>query len=151
LTLAESIVNHDTLSVNDLVNTVLVYLTTLPQDPPIEQYVLCKPALARLYEEDQVAFTRVARKIKDCFDIPLYALSADMKALSLGAGNGQTGARESQADLLVALTKDLVLFHDDLRDPYAVIEVDGHQEIWRCRSKTFRRYVVYRFFQQYGK
>src|SRR5262245_9722353 len=59
--------------------------------------------------------------------------------------------RPSQADLLVRLADSLILFHDDLGDPYAQISVSGHQEIWRCRSKALRRFLRYRFFQKYQK
>lgn len=59
--------------------------------------------------------------------------------------------RESHADLLVQLAKAFTFFHDEFREPYAVLPVNGHQEIWRCRSKAFKQYLRHRFFQAHEK
>lgn len=71
-----------------------------------------------------------------------------------GAGEDESRGdqpRKSQADHLIKLAQSLTLFHDDLQDSYAVVPVDKHKEIWRCRSKPFRRYLAYWFFQQHQK
>jgi hypothetical protein len=59
--------------------------------------------------------------------------------------------RESQADQLATIAKSHPLFHDEYRDPYAVIPVNGHREILKCRGKWFKQYLRYRFFTVYGK
>lgn len=149
----ESIVNHSALSVKDLTSTLLVYLagpSIENAEQAYEQYALCKPALARLYEEDLGAFALVARKVKGRLSIPLHALSDDMERMASPAGTAQ-GPRESQANQLVEIAQGLTLFHDDLIDPYAEVPVDGHREIWRCRSRPFHRFLAYMFFQQYQK
>src|SRR5262249_52032234 len=84
-TLTESIVNHSLLSVRDLTNTLLMHLSGPIFDDAgqaYEEYLLCKPALARLYEEDQSAFVLIARKVKSRFGIPLHALTKDMARMT---------------------------------------------------------------------
>jgi hypothetical protein len=52
--------------------------------------------------------------------------------------------KESQASsLLKTILKrsDLVLFHDEQGDGYISLEIDGHQEIWPCKSKALRKWI----------
>jgi hypothetical protein len=51
--------------------------------------------------------------------------------------------RQSQADILIELVtaEKAVLFRDQFNEPYAYILVDGHWEIWKIRSKQFRRWL----------
>jgi hypothetical protein len=149
--LLHDIVNHQNLSLPDLVNTFLVYIVGFIEKPRYEDYVPCRPALARIYQEDEIAFTLIAQKIKERFGIPFSKLSADVKTLIVENNGEPTRSRESQADLLLSLSHDLVLFHDEFREPYAVINSNGHQEIWKCRSKMFRLFLRHRFFQQHQK
>ena len=65
--------------------------------------------------------------------------------------NGKDSTKESQAELLVKLAEEMTLFHDEFHEAYSVIEVNGHDEILRCRSKTFRRYLAYHFYNQQQK
>ena len=51
--------------------------------------------------------------------------------------------RRSQADKLIELVtaERAVLFRDQFNEPHAHILVDDHWEIWRVRSKQFRRWL----------
>lgn len=70
---------------------------------------------------------------------------------TFGEDAPETKSKSSQAELLMALAKDFTFFHDEFREPYAAVPVAGHQEIWRCRSKSFRQYLRHRFFHAHGK
>jgi hypothetical protein len=156
LSLEQTIIAHQNLnlSVNDLVNTFLMYCAAFTEEPTYAQYELCKPALAWLYDENQIAFTIVAKRLKECFKVSLSAIIADMESLRAGSGTGTpaVGTRDSQADLLAGLTQqNTELFHDDLSAPYAAIQRNGHQEILPCRGSEFRSYLRSLFYQQHGK
>jgi len=66
---------------------------------------------------------------------------------------GEAEKQESQADRLVALvtTEGVELFHDDLGDGFARVPVREHREVWRCRSKDFRRWLARRFWESEQK
>lgn len=57
------------------------------------------------------------------------------------AAQGQTGA-DSQATRLVTLATNAgrELFHTPEGEAYAMIEVDGHQETWPLKVRSFRRW-----------
>jgi hypothetical protein len=60
--------------------------------------------------------------------------------------------KPSQAAALVDLVADEALFRvSDGDTAYATIAVDDHQETWPIRSKSFRRYLVHRFWEREGK
>ena len=46
---------------------------------------------------------------------------------------------------------DLTFFHDELKEPFARIPIGNHKEIWRCKSKQFKRYASKIFWDAYGK
>ena len=53
----------------------------------------------------------------------------------------ETKPRKSQADMLVELTSDLEVFHQDIDEAYASITVGTHIETWPIRSQGFRRWL----------
>jgi len=61
--------------------------------------------------------------------------------------------KESQADRLVKLviSDGVELFHDDLGEGFARVPVGDHREVWRCRSRDFRRWMAGRFYQSEEK
>jgi len=59
--------------------------------------------------------------------------------------------RRSQAEILLDLATLAGFFHDQEREPYAVIPVAGHREIWPVRSKYFKWWLVGAFYEATGK
>ncbi|MFA5993847.1 MAG: bifunctional DNA primase/polymerase [Parcubacteria group bacterium] len=62
--------------------------------------------------------------------------------------------KKSQSTLLLEALEcidDLIFFHDELSEPFVRIPIDNHKEIWRCRSKQFKRYASKIFWDTYGK
>ncbi len=66
---------------------------------------------------------------------------------------GDREKQESQADRLVKLviSNGVELFHDDLGEGFARVPVGQHREVWRCRSRDFRRWMAGRFYQSEEK
>lgn len=59
--------------------------------------------------------------------------------------NTQVGGRPSQASLLlesILNREDVVLFHDEQKDGYISLEIEGHQEIWSCKSTTIKKWIA---------
>ena len=53
--------------------------------------------------------------------------------------------RPTQASILLETIlnrEDLVLFHDEQKDGYISLEINGHQEIWSCKSKAIKRWLA---------
>lgn len=70
------------------------------------------------------------------------------------AGKEQSTEKEqkSQADVLISIaTTKALLFHDDMKDGFAAIPINGHREIWPLRSKFFKQWMVRRYYEQTGK
>ena len=60
----------------------------------------------------------------------------------------QKKGRNSQADRLVKLAlQDVILFHDQTREPFALVSVADHYEVIRCKSRGFRRWLSRRFYE----
>ena len=60
-------------------------------------------------------------------------------------GNGQAKG-PTQADLLIQLSAAAKLFHRPDGTGFADIDVNGHRETWPIRSKGFKRWLSYRFY-----
>lgn len=60
--------------------------------------------------------------------------------------------REPQADILINIaTTNAFLFHDETKDSFANMEINGHRETWPLRSKFFRQWLVRQYYQQTEK
>jgi len=60
-------------------------------------------------------------------------------------------SRPSQSVQLVTLAEEVHLFHSPEGEPYATVTVNDHQETWRLRSRGFRRWLEYQFYQHEGR
>jgi hypothetical protein len=59
-----------------------------------------------------------------------------------------TKSKRSQATELVALAKTAILWHTQEGDPWATVPVNGHQEHAGIRTKSFRRWLVGRYYAE---
>ena len=67
-----------------------------------------------------------------------------------GAGGGDR-KRRSSVDLLIEIgTTEAHLFHDSSKETYASVTVGSHEENYRLRSTSFRRWLNERFFKEEG-
>jgi hypothetical protein len=66
--------------------------------------------------------------------------------------SGNEKDKPSQADILVRIaTGEAYLFHDEARDGYASLPINGHRETWPLRSKFFKQWLVRRYYEQTDK
>ena len=94
-----------------------------------------------------------SKLLKAC-GVTKASIREEVKAImpedELGAHDGKE-ERKTQADLLIEMAGKATLFHDDLQDCFARVEVDGYAETWPTRSRFFRRWLVGRFYTETGK
>lgn len=60
----------------------------------------------------------------------------------------------SQADKLIEIienNKEIVLFHDEFKQPYITIPINNHNEIWRCSSSQLKNWLSKIFWDKYKK
>lgn len=74
-------------------------------------------------------------------------------AMNLIAEAANAASRRSQADMLVELVEEVgvKLFTDTTDDTFARIEVSGHFETHRCRSKRFKQFLTRSSWEQKHK
>lgn len=56
--------------------------------------------------------------------------------------------KQSQVDSLLELGAEAQLFHSPDGDVYATIVENGHSETWSVRSKSFRQWLMHRYFSE---
>lgn len=67
--------------------------------------------------------------------------------------NGPSGedkpVKKSQSDKLVELVdqENCVLFHDQFKEPYAHVLINGHRESWKLKSKQFKRWLCAKYWE----
>jgi hypothetical protein len=72
----------------------------------------------------------------------------DSSGAPSSAGAADAPARQSQADILIAIAnRRAELFHAPDGTAYADIEVNGHRETWPIRSRGFRKWLCHAFFE----
>jgi hypothetical protein len=98
--------------------------------------------LAALKEQDRAAFETLRSQLKK--------VGCRVTALdeAVAGESGETGGRQSQADILIELTRSAELFHTPDGTAFADLDVNGHRETWPIRAKGFRRWLTRRFFEE---
>jgi hypothetical protein len=71
-------------------------------------------------------------------------------ARSVSRYRPQNDENGSTATRLVALAKDFKLVHNADFQVFALIDVDGHREVWPLRSARFKRLLASRFYKAIG-
>jgi len=63
--------------------------------------------------------------------------------------------KKSQADKLVELVNEnqskIELFHNELKQSFAYLDINGHGEIWPCDGKRFKDWLSYLFYKSEKK
>jgi hypothetical protein len=81
----------------------------------------------------------------------LLLAKIDVGAIKADTESCDIGGKSSQADILIELAQAATLFHDDLQEPFARVEIGDHWETWPVRSKFFRRWLARRYYDETGK
>lgn len=60
-------------------------------------------------------------------------------------GDGESGEKKTQSQILVGLASDMALFYDEQDNSYAKVKVNNHYEVWSIRSSGFKSILTYRY------
>lgn len=99
----------------------------------------CKCSKINMSMNNEKRFKKIKKEVKEKND----DLQSD-----------ESGERKSQASLMVELIEKeqgVILFHDELKDPHIRLFINNHHEIWRLRSKQFKRWAGKLFWDHSGK
>jgi 5S rRNA maturation endonuclease (ribonuclease M5) len=112
-------------------------------------------SLSNLPEKGDVSdWLNVGRTVEQLRELveqaPLYTPSVE-SSVKLNKDIHKSGRQSSQSTRLVELADEIELFHSPDGDAYGSLIVNGHVETWPLRSKVFRRYLMHRFYQEYGQ
>jgi hypothetical protein len=91
-----------------------------------------------------------ARLVKECESTPLWEPKTTTGEATAGKDDDDAdlAARtKKQADVLLELASAAKLFHTPDDVGFATFEVNGHQENWSIRSKSFRRWLARAFYE----
>lgn len=66
------------------------------------------------------------------------------------AGPADRSRRPAQRDVLVEICRTVDLWHDEAGECYATLPVNSHNENWALASKTFRRWLSVRSYEETG-
>lgn len=58
--------------------------------------------------------------------------------------------KEKYADTLIRLGCQAELFHNDLEESFAAIQLQDHTEIWKLKSKKFKNWLIHKFYNEQG-
>jgi hypothetical protein len=64
---------------------------------------------------------------------------------------GHSKENQTQAQILIEISKKAEIFHDPDDTIYATFKVDGHKETWPVNSNGFRRWIKHQFYKIQGK
>ena len=102
--------------------------------------------LAALQQDDCAAFEKLRAQLKKAG----CRVTALDKALAEASGDGGGGRGPPQADILIDIAQAAELFHTPDRVGFADLYIDGHRETWPIRSKGFKHWLAYLYFEQTG-
>jgi hypothetical protein len=64
---------------------------------------------------------------------------------------GHSKQNQTQAQILIKISKKAEIFHDPDGTIYATFKVDGHKETWPVSSVGFKRWIKHQFYEIRGK
>ena len=97
--------------------------------------------LSAMKKEDRAAFELLRSKLKKA---GCHVTALDEAIMQK---NGDGGRRPTQADILIDLAGTAELFHTADGTAFADLDINGHRETWRVRSKGFKRWLARQFYE----
>jgi hypothetical protein len=118
-----------------------------------EMFVLSLPPglkdLNDLHKQDPAGFTASFQKaVQAAKPVP------EMPNVEPGArdrGRRIPHREQTQAERLVGLAETVELFHDPHGEGYATFQFSEHLETWPIKGRSFRRFLVHNFYENYGR
>lgn len=129
-------------------------LSVIPKDTPKENLIeALEPILTGMASAPKLTQEAMLLRMEKHFNlnkIEAKAFRSDSNVF-LKAEDGEKEKRPTQTDMLIQLAQTAILFRDDLQEPFARIDVNGHSEIWPVKSKYYKRWLVGRYYTDTGK
>lgn len=79
----------------------------------------------------------------------LAEIAAHSQQTEAGDQN-QEPAQETQTEALIRLGSEAKFFRDEIDEAYAAVDVDGHTELWKVKSKPFGLWLTRKYFEETG-
>ena len=121
----------------------LVEKTKLDPGAPFTPEVLER--LAALKQDNRAAFEKLRAELK-----AVCRVTALDETLAEASGETGGGRGPPQAEILINIAEAAELFHTPDRVGFADLNIDGHRETWPIRSKGFKHWLAYLYFEQTG-
>ncbi|MBI4232802.1 toprim domain-containing protein, partial [Candidatus Peregrinibacteria bacterium] len=114
-------------------------------------------------KDESEAILYILHTVKDYFDINGKDIDEVIKKykrtqkdqLAELLSDGDQGEKESQSSLLLGLIdtmgEDAILFHTPLNEPFIRIKINGHYEIWACKSSVFKNWLAKLFWDTFAQ
>lgn len=102
--------------------------------------------LPDLAEKDDIYdWLAMGHTMAEVDELPTYEINENDVDTTRHSDSEQTDVSksETQAETIIRLVKEknTVLFHDTLRDPYAAVMINGHQEVWSIENQDFNTWL----------
>ena len=120
----------------------LVERTKTDPGAPFRSEVLER--LVALKKDDRAAFEKLRSELRAAG----CRVTALDEALVEASGEASDGRGPPQAVILIDIAAAAELFHDPDGTAYADIDVNGHRETWPIRSKSFKRWLARRYYEE---
>lgn len=59
--------------------------------------------------------------------------------------------KETQSDILIRLGSEAKYFTNEIEEAFAEIEINGHTELWKIKSRTYKMWLTKRYYDETGK
>jgi phage/plasmid primase-like uncharacterized protein len=102
-------------------------------------------ALAALKKRDRAAFEALRQQLKRA-----SCRVTELDAAIAGVNGEEAIRRPAQSDRLIELASHAVLFHTPDGTGFADVVINDHRETWPLRSRSFKRWLAQRFFDETG-
>lgn len=127
--------------------TIVAALQELEIKPESERLQYYKENLLPLLAKaEPVERAQASKRAARLLDVSMQTILKEIKQIS-----GEDNEEKSQADVLTEIALSNLLFHDDMNEPYTLLEFSNHNQIVKIgRNKDFTRYLAGEYYKQTG-
>ncbi|VBB06427.1 zinc finger chc2-type [Lucifera butyrica] len=119
-------------------------LETSPEKDRLKYFK--KMVLPMLADTDPVERAQASKRVAKALDVSMQVINQEIRQWT-----GESRDEKSQADILTEIALSNVLFHDDLKEPYTLVEFEDHNCIIKIgQGKDYVRYIAGEYYRQIG-
>jgi len=105
---------------------------------------------AKVGLDDYLAAGHSVQDLVALVNAPEPTAAPESAGIDHAAAASSDGASQATRMIDYVESARVELFHDDLGEAWGRVEVDEHFELWRCRSKQFKRWLAHLFWKREG-